>query len=342
MKDDTAQPARPPQFPFARQSAGHAPLRRPGSVRRTTSIDSAWPDDLGQPWRMTGRARDLLTPPDDGEATVLDVADYSILVSPARQIMAIEATPDHPRLPEMVGVRAGGASRSALNEKLGEMRGRPLFQILDDYAGASLVAEWIWSRWSDDWLAKSGNARIGATADKASRMLNICTGFAEGSSAMHADGTPNLHNQSIARVGPLTHPGDELGWHAMPSQQGPQTRRSRRIDIWREDGLIKVDASFQDSGPDPDGGRCAVHEYRLFADVDAATNRLVALQALPHILPFRECPGAVAKATRMIGDDVARFRESVIETLPSTHGCTHLNDMLRALADVPQLAKRLA
>jgi hypothetical protein len=28
----------------------------------------------------------------------------------------------------------------------------------------------------------------------------------------------------------------------------------------------------------------------------------------------------------------------VLETLPSTLGCTHLNDVLRALADVPELA----
>ncbi|MDM8010863.1 MAG: DUF2889 domain-containing protein [Parasphingorhabdus sp.] len=338
----TDQPARPPQFPLARQSAGHAPLRRPGSVRRTTTIDSEWPDGLGQHWQMTGRARDLLTPADGGDASVIDKANYCLLVSPARQIMAIEATPAHPRLAEMVGVRAGGASRRALNEKLSEMRGGPLFQILDDYAGASLVAEWIWSRWSNDWLAKSNNATLRANVDKTNRMLNICTGFAEGSSSMHADGTPNLHNQSSARVGALVHPDDESGWHAMPHQQGPQTRRSRQIDLWREAGMIKVDASFQDSGSDPDGGRSAVHEYRLFADIDAATNRLVALKAVPHILPFRECPGAVVKATRMIGRDVTKFRESVIETLPSTHGCTHLNDMLRALADVPGLAHRLS
>lgn len=342
MIEPTARPARPPQFPFARQSAGHAPLRRPGSVRRTTSIDSDWPEGLGQLWQMTGRARDLLTPSDDGEATVLAAAEYRIMASPAREIMSIEATPDHPRLPDMIGVRAGGASRLALNEKLGEIRGGPLFQILDDFAGASLVAEWIWSHWSDDWSAKSSNTVLRATADKTNRMLNICTGFAEGSSAMHADGTPNLHNQSSARIGPLAHPGDDLGWHVMPSQHGPQARRSRRIDIWREDGLIKVDASLQDSGTDPDGGRRAVHEYRLFADVDSTTNRLVALQALPHILPFQECPGAVAKATGMIGQDVVTFRESVIETLPSTLGCTHLNDMLRALADVPELARQLA
>ena len=44
----------------------------------------------------------------------------------------------------------------------------------------------------------------------------------------------------------------------------------------------------------------------------------------------------------MIGEDVAKFRENVIETLPLTLGCTHLNDTLRALSDVPDLARNLS
>jgi hypothetical protein len=43
----------------------------------------------------------------------------------------------------------------------------------------------------------------------------------------------------------------------------------------------------------------------------------------------------------MIGRNVAEFRSAVLETLPSTLGCTHLNDVLRALSDVPTLARLL-
>ena len=105
--------------------------------------------------------------------------------------------------------------------------------------------------------------------------------------------------------------------------------------------LIKVDAGFQDSGSNPNGGRTAIHEYRVHAEIAAPSGELVALQALPLILPYRECPGAAIKATRMIGRNVSDFRNAVVETLPSTLGCTHLNDVLRALADVPVLARRL-
>lgn len=330
----------PQQFPFARQSAGSAPVRRPGSIRRTTSIDSDWPQGYGQPWEMIGRARDLLTG-QGGESQVLATAGFRIMASPIREILSVETTPEHPRTQELVGVRAGGASRVALAGIMGDVRGRPLFQLLDDFAGASLVAGWIWSQWTDDWMAQARRTGSQSTSGRKGQMVDICTGFAEGASSLATDGSPEHATQSFTEVGPLEDPDDAAGWHAMPFQQGPQKRRARRIDLWREGDLIKVDAGFQDSGSNPNGGRTAIHEYRVYAEIDPATGELVALQALPLILPYRECPGAAIKATRLIGRNVADFRNAVLETLPSTLGCTHLNDVLRALADVPELARHL-
>lgn len=331
----------PQQFPFARQSAGHAPLRRPGSIRRTTSIDSDWPDGYGNPWEMIGRARDLLTPFDDSEPTELATGGFRIMASPLREILSIELTPDHPRVQELVGIRAGGASRRAIAEVLADMRGTPTFQVLDDFAGASLVAGWIWSQWTDDWMTRLTRTSGEGTVGKNGQITDICTGFAAGGSSLFPDGSPDSINQSSAEVGPLEHPDDALSWHMMPFQQGPRKRRARRIDLWREGDLVKIDAAFQDSGSNPGGGRTAIHEYRVYAEVEEATGTLVALQALPMILPYRECPGASMKASRMIGHTVANFRDDVLETLPGTLGCTHLNDVLRGLADVPALVKML-
>jgi hypothetical protein len=290
---------------------------------------------------MIGRARDLHTPLGGGEPAILATADFRLMVSPLREILVAEAHPPHPRLPELVGIRAGGASRVALGGIMGDVRGTPLFQLLDDFAGASLVAGWIWSQWTDDWMAQARRTAA-LTAGRKGQMLNICTGFAEGASSLaDDDGAAGQFAQSSAEVGPLENPEDAAGWHAMPFQQGPQKRRARRIDLWREGDLIKVDAGFQDSGSNPNGGRTAIHEYHIHAEIGLATGELVALQALPLILPFRECPGAAIKATRLIGQNVAEFRNAVLETLPSTLGCTHLNDVLRALADVPVLARQL-
>ena len=331
----------PQQFPFARQSAGPAPLRRPGSIRRTSSIDSDWPDGFGQPWIMSGRARDLLTP-FEGEPVVLASGEFRIRTSPIREIVEIDVAPHHARAQDMVGVRAGGASRQALAATLGDLRGTPLFQVLDDFAGASLVAGWIWSRWSDDWHARMASQKLKSTAGNKGRMVNICTGFTEGGSSLSEDGSVDHSDQSATEVGPLANPDDPAGWHDMPVQEGrPLARRARRIDIWRAEGVLKVDAGFQDSGPNPGGTRTAIHEYRVYAEIDEADGTLLALQALPLILPFRECPGASMKAARMVGQNVGEFRQSVLDTLVGTIGCTHLNDVLRALADVPALAAML-
>jgi hypothetical protein len=331
----------PQQFPFARQSAGPAPLRRPGSIRRTSSIDSDWPDGFGQPWVMSGRARDLLTP-FEGAPAVLATGEFRIRTSTIREIMEIEVAPHHAQAQQMVGVRAGGASRHALADTLGDLRGTPLFQVLDDFAGASLVAGWIWSRWTPDWHDRMRAARTQSTAGNKGRMINICTGFTEGASSLAEDGSVDHADQSATEVGPLVNPDDSIGWHELPVQEGrPMARRARRIDIWRAEGVLKVDAGFQDSGPNPQGTGTAIHEYRVYAEIDESDGTLLTLQALPLILPFRECPGASMKAARMVGQKVGEFRHAVLDTLVGTIGCTHLNDVLRALADVPALAKML-
>lgn len=310
-------------------------MRRPGSIRRTSSIDSHWPEGIGHAWQLEGRAQDLLTPADDGAPVVLAEGRFAIDASPAREILSVEVSPGHANAQQLVGVRAGGASRQALGSILGDVRGGPLYQLLDDFAGASLVAGWIWSQWNPDWWTN----RKFPVGTKGPRE-GVCTGFAPGASALAADGSVEL-NHSTTVVGPFDNPADPAGWHDLPDQQGPQSRRARRIDLWRDNGVVKVDAAFQDSGPGPQGNRIAIHEYRVHAEVDADSGVLLAMQVLPLILPFAECPGAAIKATRMIGRKLADFRAAVIDTLPTTMGCTHLNDVLRGLADVPALAARL-
>jgi len=290
---------------------------------------------------MTGRARDLLTPADGQKPRELAVGGFRIMASARREIMSIETSPGDPRAKELIGVRAGGASRRALAETLGDIEGSPLFQLLDDFAGASLVAGWIWSRWIEDWFSRTNRSAASSTAGRNGVMDNICTGFAAGASSFLPDGSPDNINQSNAEVGPLENPDDAVGWHIMPHQSGPQKRRARRIDLWREGGLIKVDAGFQDAGSTPNGGRTAVHEYQVYAEIDEASMTLSALQALPLILPYRECPGASVKASRLVGQPVAGLRQSVLDELAGTNGCTHLNDVLRGLADVPLLSKLL-
>ena len=140
----------------------------------------------------------------------------------------------------------------------------------------------------------------------------------------------------------LRHPEEPDGWHAFTAQDGVVgMRRARRIDVWVDD-VIHIDSAFQDSATNPEGGRTAVHEYVLRATADPASLQLLTIAADPRVLPYAECPGAAPNVTRLLGERLgADLREQVLRELPGTLGCTHLNDALRALAEVPVLVQRL-
>jgi hypothetical protein len=330
----------PPIFPLARNPIGPAPLRRPGSIRRTSTIDTSWPEGYGQPMVMQGHARDVWTSVEGGAPVVLAEDHYRIVASARREILAIEVRPDRPEVQQLVGVRAGGESRAALTQIMANERinGSPLYLILDDFAGASLVAGWIWSRWVDDWGTLAQKAGLTKTAGRGGNMEGVCSGFAPGSSALLNAGPSK--DQSFAIVPSLLNPDDPDGWHRLGIQDGVGMRRARRIDVWQDGDGLAIDVGFQDSGTAPDGGdRIAIHEYHVTAR--ASDGLLADLKVDARILPFRECPGAVAHAQRMLGTPLGELRAKVLETLPGTLGCTHLNDVIRSMAEVPQLSALL-
>jgi hypothetical protein len=63
--------------------------------------------------------------------------------------------------------------------------------------------------------------------------------------------------------------------------------------------------------------------------------------AVPRVLPWAECPGAAPNASWMAGTDLRAMRREVLQRLRNADCCTHLNDGLRALAEVPVLATAL-
>jgi hypothetical protein len=291
--------------------------------------------------RMQGRARDVWTPKDGGAPVLLAEDMVEIIASPRREILAISSPCNHPALPQFIGARGGGHSRALLAELLEAERaeGTPLHLLLDDFAGASLVAGWAWSRWTDDWKQAAKASGLQSTAGKNGQMEGICAGFAPGSSSLDTDGTGRQDIQSFCSVGPLVNPDDPLGWHRLEEQQGVGMRRARRLDIWQEGAETRVDLGFQDSATSPDGGRIAIHEYRVEATADA-DSRLSTLTVEASILPYRECHNAAPNAQRLLGRQLQHFRIAVLRELPGILGCTHLNDVLRSLADVPGLLRR--
>jgi hypothetical protein len=289
---------------------------------------------------MVGRARDIVTPISGGAPITCAEDGFEALLSPERCIISIEATPPRAGLSRLVGERGGGGLRKVLEQAVPAERGNatPLYLILDDISGASLVAGWAWSQWDPNWMQNSRAALKGFDLEKAFRSREgICTGFAPGSSAFVVAGT----NRDGTPTPDLRNPDDPDGWHAMTAQDGRiGLRRARRIDVRLTD-VIVIDSAFQDSATTSAGGRAVVHEYRLMATADPRSLQLLSVEAEPRVLPFVECPGAAMNASRLLGTPLPELRDRVLAELKGTAGCTHLNDALRALAEVPVLVKHL-
>jgi hypothetical protein len=326
-----------------RRPAAKPPARRPGSVRRTSTILMTWPGGFGTQLRLDGRARDLLTPA-AGPPRVLAQDEFHIGVGPDRTLEDVQVWPARPGILSLVGARGGGQLRATLRQVAPDelQAGTPLSLLLDDIAGSTLIAGFAWSRWRD-WKEMTAPAARSDQPDVRRRtMVGICAGFRPGSKALGADGSshPEMRH-NVAGVPPLADPDDPIGWHDLDPHPPVAMRRARRIDTWMQGDSIAVDAMFRDSCWQPDGLEVAVHEYSIEASVDAASGTITSVEATPRVLPFAECPAAAPNAAWMVGAAAGQLRTEVLERLRSTDCCTHLNDALRSLAEVPILAAAL-
>lgn len=322
------------------------PARRSSSIRRTSTILMHWPEGFGTPLQLEGRSRDLVTSTAGDAAGVREDA-LTAAVAVDRTIEEIAADPPRPELRELVGASGGARLRAAIAEAVPEERdaGTPLYLVLDDLAGATLIAPFAWSQSDDGWMerARERLASEPATSRRPGRnMQGVCAGFRPGSSALAADGSVDLTKRhNVASVPPLVAPDDPVGWHAVPPHPTIAMRRARRIDVWFADGDVIVDAMFRDSCWRPDGTEVAVHEYGLDAVIDARSGLVESVHAEPRVLPYPECPAAAPNVSWLTGIAARDLRAEVLDRLRGVDCCTHLNDALRALAEVPVLADLL-
>jgi hypothetical protein len=323
--------------------AGPIPLRSKHSIRRTATLDMSWPEGVTGPMQLVGRARDAITRDPTEPPTLVQSASMEAVLRD-RVIESIATEPNFPGISELVGQRGGGHLRGALAKLVPEVRGSgsPLYLLLDDISGTSLIGGVAWTRRIDAaQMLKSGGK------GSMPNMEGVCIGFAPGSSALVELGE-HIGPVRVQPIGKLGHPDDPHGWHDLPALPEISTRRARFIDVHLDEGeahsapIAHIESGFQDSTNDPDHGRIGFHEYRLRATVDLTTGRLETLEPTPHILPFRECPSAVATARSIIGSPVTTLRDVVLDRLAKTNGCTHLNDALRALAEVPVLLEAIS
>jgi hypothetical protein len=335
----TARPVDPRQGTAAPTSG--TPARRPGSIRRTSTIDSTRPEGFGGPLYQLGRARDLVTARDGG-ARAVDEAEMHVVTDYATGMLVRELAmdPTVDDLDALVGARAGGGFRKILDLDTGAARGSLPYLLLDDVPGATLVSGFAMSIAADRGDAELAEFRSRMRAAPRLQVPDLCAGWQAGGTLLAnlGDGGPP------ALLGPVApsvlDDDDPDSWHALEPLPADGMRRARRIDVWHDD-LVHVDVFFRDSMMGRDGEETAVHEYTVETTVDPETMTVVACDAVPRVLPWRECPQAVGSAGRIVGMPVLDLRPEVRTQLVGPSTCTHLNDVLRGLEDVDWLTRLL-
>jgi hypothetical protein len=293
-----------------------------GALRRTSTIDTHPAGEGDSDVEL--RARDVVVR-EDGACEVLGtVALRAHLVD--RVIN--DVGPRDARVEPLIGSRVGPGFRAIVGKLLPEevRRAGLLNLLLDDWVGASLVSGYALQHAAITMGVEEKMPR--GTAD---RMAGICAGFAADASlvpyARRNDIIPSVR-------GPLAPALDPSGMHSVEPLRAHGMRRLRRLDLKPGNGF---DAHFRDSHVDGDGEETIVHEYTVEGSVDAATRTITSVTATVRVLPWQECPGAIGSAERIRGMTLAEMRDRVRGEFVGTSTCTHLNDTLRAIADLDAL-----
>lgn len=317
-------------MPFVTDFAGPArpvktwPAPAPRTLRRTSSIDTH-PAGSGAS-DIELRARDAVALDGGGFNGLDEVVVHAHLAE--RVIDRIDADPHDERVTRLRGERVGPGFRSTLARLLPDEVGRAslLNLLLDDWVGAALV-----SGYSTQHAAITLGIEEKVPQGTADRMAGICAGFAEDASlvpyARRTGTIPSVH-------GPAAPPLDLAGIHVVAPLRPHGMRRFRKLDLNPD---ATFDAHFRDSHVDGDGVETIVHEYTVEGTVDAGSRTITSAAATVRVLPWQECPGAIGSAARTVGMGLSELRDRVRVELVGTSTCTHLNDTLRAIADLGAL-----
>lgn len=284
---------------------------------------------------LAGAARDIETTPRG--ARVLGAASLDAEVDPRRKLARLRLEPQRPAAEALIGAVVGSGFRARLDSVVPHEHGSPLGLLLDDLPGATLISGYVHVR-SEVHAGLAPGSTVPAAALDA--MTDVCSGWRAGGLAMSSvargDGIPMQDCPPAPELAATDESSDIPSWHDMDPLAPATMRRRRRIDVGGRDP-IDVDAMFRDTYGEPDGTEVVLHEYGVRATLAPDGLVVRSIEATPAVLPFQECPLAVDHVGDLVGRPIGEFRAAVREQLRGTRGCTHLNDMLRVLADVPFL-----
>lgn len=299
------------------------PPLRPGTRRRTSTIDTH-PQNAHTAEAQL-RARDVRVD-SSGNHIVLD--DVVVLARLTDRVID-EISGDDPRLDRLRGARVAQGFRAMVRDLLGSdtERSPALYLLLDDWVGATLV-----TGYGAHHADITGGVEWPMSDAISDHLEGICSGFAPGASAVDF----SRRNMLMPCVrGPLApalgemHPAEPLRPHGM--------RRMRRLDILPNGATAAFDAHFRDSHVDAAGIETIVHEYAVVGQIALASQSISEVTAEARVLPWQECPGALASAQRLVGMAVSELRDRIRTEFTGISTCTHLNDTLRSLTDAHAL-----
>lgn len=355
------------QFSGPRDPAPTSPPRAAGSIRRTATIDITRVGDLYGPARIDARGRDLTTPAHgqpivaalehlagevDGDRVLRSLSRVPAQPGPSDSTSSVHS-PDQQQaitsmgLEALIGTSVAGGFRSSAAEALGDslLPGSLRHLLIDDFVGAVLVSgvapqhvETLEGGGPIMEMTKAFEDMMFA------QMSDLCAGWASDATMLSEY---RSHGSLPVALGPtaptLERSDDPWSWHELADLAPHAVRRRRRIDLGPTNsaGLAEFDVHFRDSHADGEGIERAVHEYSAVGILEVATGIVIDVTTTAHVLPWQECPRAVHSASNVIGTPVAELRSLIRAEFRGVSTCTHLNDMLRSLADLAVLAEVL-
>jgi hypothetical protein len=346
---------------FLPEAAGpHDPVlatmpRRPGSIRRTSSIDTSRPDGFEGDMTVVARARDLRTDSESKATVVGETEIVARLDGSNRRVLSIRSSPEREGLDQLVGLHVGPGFRGRVDKIFpGEQETGSLFHLLlDDMVGALLVSGYGAQRAGQferprEPVVLDESPKEPRRADLAKATLaqdDLCAGWAREGTMMVTIRATGEIPVALGPPAPLIEREDDpIGWHAMEPLAPHAMRRRRCLDVaivTDDERTHDIAGHFRDSHMDPTDGESVVHEYTVTGGIDVDAGRIVEISARAHVLPWMECPGAVASAERLSGLPVSEVRGRVRREFSGTLTCTHLNDTLRSLGDLTYLVEQL-
>jgi Protein of unknown function (DUF2889) len=313
------------------------PARARQSVRRVMHLDYDWID--ASDVRVHGGARDEVT---DAQGVTSFVHASSLDVETANGLLATLHTTPTFDARELVGQSLRQGFRSRLRP-LYDAGGAPLGLLLDDLPGAMIAAGYVLAMertigpgTAQDTLAPTDGDEV----PRGFHQADLCSGWRSDGTMMVAMRAGNFLPFEPLTAVPV-HPEGDGGWPATDIPI-PGLRRHRRIDVVPDGDGWRVDAWFRDTYRGADAVCGALHEYTVEMVVDATTLTVRDVRALPHALPWTECPAAADAVVKLVGQPIEGLRSSVPRTLQGIESCTHLTNELRELADLPFLVDALS